>query len=71
MAVIFISVTNFTENIFLMFKVIYFSQVIVVIVAPLIPAHRRQGQADILHSKPAWSTELVSGQPGLHRETLS
>jgi hypothetical protein len=24
-----------------------------------------------LSSRPAWSTELVPGQPGLHRETLS
>jgi hypothetical protein len=24
-----------------------------------------------LSSKPAWSTEWVPGQPGLHRETLS
>jgi hypothetical protein len=24
-----------------------------------------------LSSKPAWSTEWVAGQPGLHRETLS
>jgi hypothetical protein len=24
-----------------------------------------------LSSRPAWSTEQVSGQPGLHRETLS
>jgi hypothetical protein len=24
-----------------------------------------------LSSRPAWSTEQVAGQPGLHRETLS
>jgi hypothetical protein len=24
-----------------------------------------------LSSRPVWSTELVPGQPGLHRETLS
>jgi hypothetical protein len=24
-----------------------------------------------LNSRPAWSTEWVPGQPGLHRETLS
>jgi hypothetical protein len=24
-----------------------------------------------LSSRPAWSTKLVPGQPGLHRETLS
>jgi hypothetical protein len=24
-----------------------------------------------LSSRPAWSTDLVPGQPGLHRETLS
>jgi hypothetical protein len=24
-----------------------------------------------LSSRPAWSTELVPGQPGLHKETLS
>jgi hypothetical protein len=26
---------------------------------------------EFLSSKPAWSTEWVPGQPGLHRETLS
>jgi hypothetical protein len=26
---------------------------------------------EFLSSRPAWSTELVPGQPGLHRETLS
>jgi hypothetical protein len=35
---------------------------------PLIPALGRQR---FLSSRPAWSTELVPGQPGLHRETQS
>jgi hypothetical protein len=26
---------------------------------------------EFLSSRPAWSTEWVPGQPGLHRETLS
>jgi hypothetical protein len=26
---------------------------------------------EFLSSRPAWSTECVPGQPGLHRETLS
>jgi hypothetical protein len=39
---------------------------------PLIPALGRQRQADFwVWSQPAWSTEWVPGQPGLHRETLS
>ena len=32
----------------------------------------REAEADgFLSSRPAWSTEWVPGQPGLHRETLS
>jgi hypothetical protein len=39
---------------------------------PFIPALRRQRQADLsLSLRLAWSVELVSGQPGLYRETLS
>jgi hypothetical protein len=39
---------------------------------PLIPSLMKQRQAELsLSSRPAWTTELVSGQPGLHRETLS
>jgi hypothetical protein len=37
----------------------------------LIPVLERQRQVALLSSKPAWSTEKVLGQPGLHRETLS
>lgn len=37
----------------------------------VIPALGRQKQADLLSSEPTWSTEQVSGQPGLHREILS
>ena len=38
---------------------------------PLIPALGRQRAGRFLSSRPAWFTEWVSGQPGLHRETLS
>jgi hypothetical protein len=38
---------------------------------PLIPVLGRQRQVEFLSSRPAWSTEWVPGQPGLHRETLS
>ena len=39
---------------------------------PLIPALRRQRQADLYKLRPTWYTELVPGQaPMLHRETLS
>jgi hypothetical protein len=38
---------------------------------PLIPALRRQREADFFSSRSASSTEQVPGQPGLHRETLS
>jgi hypothetical protein len=34
----------------------------------LIPAFRRQSQADPGLPKQAWSTERVPGQPGLHRQ---
>jgi hypothetical protein len=37
---------------------------------PLIPALGSQKQADILSLRLAWSIDQVSGQPGLHRETL-
>jgi hypothetical protein len=35
------------------------------------PSTREAEAGGFLSSKPAWSTEQVSGQPGLHRETLS
>jgi len=38
---------------------------------PLIPALRRHRQVDVLSVRPAWSTEQVPGQLGLHKETLS
>ena len=38
---------------------------------PFIPALGRQKQADLLSSRPAWSTQQVPGQPGLHGEALS
>ena len=40
--------------------------------AHLISTLREQRQADLCEfEEPAWSTEKVPGQPGLHRETLS
>jgi hypothetical protein len=38
---------------------------------PLIPALREAEMGGFLSSRPDWSTELVPGQPRLHRETLS
>jgi hypothetical protein len=38
---------------------------------PLIPALWETDKGGFLSSRPAWSTEGVPGQPGLHRETLS
>jgi hypothetical protein len=35
------------------------------------PSTREAEACGILSSRPAWSTEWVPGQPGLHRETLS
>jgi hypothetical protein len=35
------------------------------------PSTREAETGGFLSSRPAWSTELVPGQPGLHRETLS
>jgi hypothetical protein len=35
------------------------------------PSTREAEAGGFLSSKPAWSTELVPGQPGLFRETLS
>jgi hypothetical protein len=35
------------------------------------PSTREAEAGGFLSSRPAWSTELVPGQPGLHRETLS
>jgi hypothetical protein len=35
------------------------------------PSTREAEVGGFLSSRPAWSTELVLGQPGLHRETLS
>jgi hypothetical protein len=36
---------------------------------PLVTALERQ--EELLSLRPAWSTERVLGQPGLHRESLS
>lgn len=38
---------------------------------PLVPAFRRQRRAGLLSLRLAWSTKGVSGQPRLHKETLS
>jgi hypothetical protein len=35
------------------------------------PSTREAEAGGFLSSRPAWSTERVPGQPGLHRETLS
>jgi hypothetical protein len=35
------------------------------------PSTRKAEAGGFLSSRPGWSTEWVSGQPGLHRETLS
>jgi hypothetical protein len=35
------------------------------------PSTREAEAGRFLSSRPAWSTERVPGQPGLHRETLS
>ena len=35
------------------------------------PSTREAEAGEFLSSRPAWSTEWVPGQPGLHRETLS
>jgi hypothetical protein len=35
------------------------------------PGTQEQRQVDLCGLRPAWSTDLVPGQPGLHRETLS
>jgi hypothetical protein len=35
---------------------------------PLVPALRRQRQVALWDSRPAWSTERVPGQPGLHKK---
>jgi hypothetical protein len=35
------------------------------------PRTREAEAGRFLSSRPAWSTERVPGQPGLHRETLS
>ena len=35
------------------------------------PSTREAEAVGFLSSRPAWSTESVPGQPGLHRETLS
>lgn len=41
------------------------------VVTPLRAALGKQRQGDLFSWRPAWSTEPVSGQPGLHRKTLS
>ena len=38
---------------------------------PVIPALWEAEAGRFLSSRPAWSTEGVPGQPGLHREALS
>jgi hypothetical protein len=35
------------------------------------PSTWEEEAGEFLSSRPAWSTEQVPGQPGLHRETLS
>jgi hypothetical protein len=35
------------------------------------PSTQEAEAGGFLSSRPAWSTEWVPGQPGLHRETLS
>jgi hypothetical protein len=35
------------------------------------PSTLEEEAGEFLSSRPAWSTEWVLGQPGLHRETLS
>jgi hypothetical protein len=35
------------------------------------PSTREAEAGGFLNSRPAWSTKLVPGQPGLYRETLS
>jgi hypothetical protein len=40
-------------------------------VTPLIVALGEAEPGRSLSSRPAWSTQWVPGQPGLHRETLS
>jgi hypothetical protein len=35
------------------------------------PSTREAEAGGFLSSRPAWSTDRVPGQPGLHRETLS
>jgi hypothetical protein len=35
------------------------------------PSTREAEAGGFLSSRPAWSTEWIPGQPGLHRETLS
>jgi hypothetical protein len=42
-----------------------------VVVHTFNPSTREAGAGGFLSSRPAWSTEWVPGQPGLHRETLS
>jgi hypothetical protein len=42
-----------------------------VVVHTFNPSTREAEAGGFLSSRPAWSTELVPGQPGLHRETLS
>ena len=42
-----------------------------VVVRAFNPSPRECRGTGSLSSKPVWSTELVLGQPGLHRETLS
>jgi hypothetical protein len=45
--------------------------VVVVVVHTFYPSTQKAEAGRFLSSRPAWSTERVPGQPGLHRETLS
>jgi hypothetical protein len=42
-----------------------------VVVHAFNPSTQEAEAGGFLSSRPAWSTEQVPGQPGLHRETLS
>jgi hypothetical protein len=42
-----------------------------VVVHTFNPSTREAEAGGFLNSRPAWSTKLVPGQPGLYRETLS
>jgi hypothetical protein len=48
-----------------------FSGLVGVVAHAFNPSTREAEAGGFLSSRPAWSTEWVPGQPGLHRETLS